>query len=212
MTTLKDITWKEFQKIIEILEFYRERGTENLESMLEAMRSALRTSHNIEADIRKEDFREMIVCVDAYNVLQTGKFDKSIEKICSKLQRAFFRAYGEKADTEYIFIDKFGKVVSDQRDETSVFMIGRRKYYPNLGPSTPVEKVKKEEYERWKKYVFAESRMMGMVESALRWKLKHIPPKYRINFMDGQMMGITTEGIRYLREDVFSIGAERREE
>ena len=215
MVVLKDITWEEFQKIIGMLEFYRERGTEGLDSMITVCKDTKKQHYNIEVPLEKEGFREMIACVDAYNVLKECKFDKGIEKIGSKLYKAFFKEYGEEADIEHLDIDKFGVIMlSPPRDENDPYgkkttLIREIKAIPKIFIQQGYQHkkvgtwVRKDEYERWKKYLFAESDAMKAFEASFKEQIRDIPREYRIDYTDGSLMGIKPDWLEYIQREIF---------
>jgi hypothetical protein len=104
MVLLHKLTWKEFEKIIQIIKDYKpiaiSLGGDNtwFEGVTSLLSRVRKVPYNIEVgDLEKEDFRRIAVIVDMWNAVrpQTISYDSECDEVSSKLQRAFFKTYNE---------------------------------------------------------------------------------------------------------------------
>ncbi|MFC1686796.1 hypothetical protein ACFL0E_00370 [Nanoarchaeota archaeon] len=93
MVTLSKITWRDFQKIIDILEEY---GSQ--EEIVCILKKVEKQAYNIEVnDLKKEDLHKITVIVDMWNITKGNEqnYDEEYDKIGSKLQKAYFKNFQE---------------------------------------------------------------------------------------------------------------------
>ena len=103
MVLLDKITWKEFERIIQILKDYKPIATVReedtwFERVIPLLSRVRKVPYNIEVDeLGKEDFCRIAVIVDMWNAVrpQTIPYDRECDEVSSKLQRAYFKTYNE---------------------------------------------------------------------------------------------------------------------
>ena len=97
---LKDIKKEEFRDLREIISFFSEK--ENSGEIDELNEILIKTKDDgpiCVKNIKKEQFRKIIVLVDLYNVLRTdneeNSWDQGLEDLYLKLNKKFIRIYRE---------------------------------------------------------------------------------------------------------------------
>ena len=112
MAVLHKITWKEFEKISQILKDYKPIAMEMnnkedsswFDRMLALLPKAKKKPYNIEVEnLEKEDFNRITVIVDMWNAVKYTigiknivPYDGECDQISSKLQRAYFKIFNER--------------------------------------------------------------------------------------------------------------------
>jgi|GEM_PF-2324174 len=110
MVVFDKITWKEFEKIIQILKDYKPRAIEInhedgswFDTVLTLFSKVKKQHYNIDVgDLSKEDFSRITVIVDMWNVVKNPlgtenriPYDDECDVISSKLQRTYFNHFKE---------------------------------------------------------------------------------------------------------------------
>ncbi len=98
---LKDISEKEFSKIKGVLSDYISESKERYFEKVKSVLFSAPTGRLIVLDgLNKEDFRDLIVLIDFYNVWKTDNaknfWDEELEEIYNKLTKKFIRIYKEQ--------------------------------------------------------------------------------------------------------------------
>ncbi len=111
MAILIKITWKEFKKIIEILERYKLRVVTLdykedfwFNKMLALFSQTKKQPRNILVEnLSQKDFNRLVLVIDMWNAIKNFSkdkerlpYDEECEIISSKLQRAYFKQFNEK--------------------------------------------------------------------------------------------------------------------
>jgi hypothetical protein len=105
MVILQKITWKEFERIVHIIKNYESVAIAHGEDktaydrILRRLTTVTKQPYNIDVEgLEKEELRAITVVVDMWNVinLQSVPYDDNCDIVSGKLQRAFFRIYGER--------------------------------------------------------------------------------------------------------------------
>lgn len=110
MVVLKKISWKEFEKIMQIVREYksiamkinREDGSW-FDRILSLLSKVKKQRYNIEVrDLKKEDFNRITIIVDIWNGVKNLMcienripYDGECDKIRSKLKKAYFEIFNE---------------------------------------------------------------------------------------------------------------------
>lgn len=110
MVVLHKITWKEFEKIIQILKDYKPIAMQmNHEDgawfnrMVSLLSSVKKQPFNVEIiDLKKEDVSRIAAIVDMWNIVKNpistedkAPHDDESDGISNKLQRAYFKTFNE---------------------------------------------------------------------------------------------------------------------
>lgn len=103
-----NVTWKEFQKIIQILRDYQKKfpfSEVSIENILETLSKVKKQHYNIKIDdFDREGFNIIIDIMNAWNVIKNPlgtkeliHYDKECETINAKLQKAYHKLYKVQA-------------------------------------------------------------------------------------------------------------------
>jgi hypothetical protein len=110
MVLLVKITWKEFEKIIQILKSYKQFAMKInnedgvwFDKIVFLLSKTLKQPFNVEVpDLEKEDCRRIVVIVDMWNIVKNSlcfenrtPYDYETDKISRKLQGAYFQAFSD---------------------------------------------------------------------------------------------------------------------
>ena len=111
MVVFNKVTWKEFEKIIQILKDYKPRAIHInhedgswFDNILTFLSKVKKQHYNIDVgDLSKKDFSRITVIVDMWNVVKNPidaktriPYDDECDIISSKLQRAYFKTFNEQ--------------------------------------------------------------------------------------------------------------------
>lgn len=99
MVVLHKITWKEFERIIQIIKEHKENKTADWYcQVLNTFKSIKKQNKNIEINITEFDFRKIATILDNWNLIieNTLPVDKEIESIANKLKKSYYQNYLKK--------------------------------------------------------------------------------------------------------------------
>jgi methionine synthase II (cobalamin-independent) len=109
MVIFHKITWKEFEKIIQILGAYKIKATKInhedgswFDNILANFSEVKKQPYNPDVgDLSKKDFNRITVIIDVWNAAKNPigaeniAYDDECDVISSKLQRAYFKTFNE---------------------------------------------------------------------------------------------------------------------